>query len=380
MNTRLSIVTSVGVVSAAFIGFMPACGSDNGGKPTGTVLDGGTGGGSNGGAATGTGGTGVVGTGGAVGGAAGSGATTSTSPIGQTCLKDSDCGTQGLTCLLPSSNDLLGGGVPNGICTLDCSADYVGASPTAVSVCAKIDPAAICLEVSDAPVKAYCWEACEIGPVSSMDMKCHSRRDMGCYDDTGSGTGYCKPLCRGDFDCAGRKCDLSEGNCVDSIPATRKLPIGSKCDPQATDDTCEGRCIGVSNSDSGANASVGFCSGLCQIGQIACGVDLSSKDPIPADCLFGPDQNADVGDLGFCAQLCDCNGDCNDPDFICSSLPSSLAPQLGRKGVCNPKEGANAGEPNGIACSTTTKPPPVVDAGKTTTPPPPVADAGADAK
>jgi hypothetical protein len=344
------------------------------------LLEGGMGGAS--GATAGTGGTSVTGTSGtgtgAGGGAAGNGTTMSTSPIGQTCTKDTDCGTMGLTCLLPSSNDLLGGGVPNGICTLDCSADYNAASPTAVSACAKIDPSAICLEVNMAPVKAYCWEGCTIGAVPSSEIKCHSRRDMGCFDDQGSGTGYCKPLCRGDFDCAGRKCDLGEGNCVDTIDPARKLPLGSKCDPHAQTDTCSGICIGISSADSGALAGVGFCSGLCKIGEIACGMDPNSKAPISADCLFQPGMNNDLGDLGFCGQLCDCNDDCKNPDFICSSLPTQLQSQLGRKGACNTKEAANSGEPNGIKCATTTKPPPVVDSGKPK--PSPAADAGRDAK
>jgi hypothetical protein len=370
----------MGVFSAALVGFLPACGSDNNGGGQGKLLnDGGLIG--TGGANNGAGGTPATGNAGAGGGAAGNGTGTSTSPIGQTCTKDTDCGTTGLKCLLPSGSDLLGGGVPNGICTLDCSADINAASPSAISACAKFS-GTTCLQVS--PTQGYCWELCQIGPVPSTDVKCHNRRDMGCYDDNGSGVGYCKPTCRGDFDCrladgSMRKCDLSEGNCVDSIPAARNLPTGSKCDPRSDNDPCQGRCIGVSSSDSGALSSVGFCSGLCKIGEIACGVDPSSKSPIGADCLFAPDQNADLGDLGFCAQLCDCNDDCKNPDFICSSLPSQLVSQIGRKGACNPKEGANSGEPNGIKCTTTTKPPPVsVDSGKPN--PTPGADAGADAQ
>jgi hypothetical protein len=372
VNTRLSIVTSVGVFSAALVGLMPACGSDSNNGNNGRLLEGGVGG-TGGSKNTGTGGTPSTATGGAGGGAAGNGTVTPTTPIGQTCLKDSDCGTMGLKCLLPSGTEFLGGGVPNGVCTLDCSADINSVSPSAISACAKVDSSATCLQVS--ATQGFCWELCTIGPVPSTEIKCHNRRDMGCYDPDGIGMGYCKPSCRGDFDCGTRKCDLSEGICVDSIPADRKLPLGSKCDPQLTNDPCQGRCIGVSSSDSGALADVGFCSGLCKIGEIACGVDPTSKTNIAADCLFAPDQNADLGDLGFCAQLCDCNDNCQDPDFICSSLPSQLVSQIGRKGACNPKEGANSGEPNGIKCTTTTKPPVVVDSGKPPTKP--MVDAGA---
>jgi hypothetical protein len=376
VNTRLKIVTSVGVFSAALVGLMPACGSSNNGGNQGRLLnDGGPP--SSGGASNGTGGapaTGNAGAGVGVGGAAGNG-TVTTTPIGQTCLKDSDCGTQGLTCLLPTGTEFLGGGVANGVCTLDCSADINAVSPSAVSACAKVDPSATCLQVS--PTQGFCWELCTTGAVPSSEIKCHNRRDMGCYDPDMVGTGYCKPTCRGDFDCAGRKCDLSEGICVDSIPAGRNLPLGSMCDPQLNDDPCQGRCIGISANDSGPLASQGFCSGLCKIGEIACGVDPTSKNPIAADCLFAPDMNADLGDLGFCAQLCDCNADCKNPDFICSSLPSQLVSQIGRKGACNPKAGANPGEANGIACTGTTKPPVVVDSGK---PKPRTADAGPDAR
>jgi len=372
VNTRLSIVTSVGVFAAALLGLVPACGSSNKGSSTGRLLDDG-GPSGNGGSANSNGGSPGASTGGGANGGAGTG-TSSTTPIGQPCLKDSDCGTMGLTCLLPTGNDFLGGGIANGVCTYDCSSDITAVSVTAESACAQVDPNATCLQVS--PTQGYCWELCTIGAVPSSEIKCHNRRDMGCYDPDGTGTGYCKPACRGDFDCAGRKCDLSEGICVDSIPAAKNLPLGSKCDPNADSDPCQGTCIGISDGDSSATPSVGFCSGLCKLGEIACGVDPSSKAAIQADCLFGPDQNADLGDLGFCAQLCDCNDDCKDPDFICSTLPTQLSSQLGRAGGCNPKAGANPGEPNGIKCTAATKPPPVVDSG-TKTKPQPVVDAGA---
>ncbi|HEX4337737.1 MAG TPA: hypothetical protein VH062_17610 [Polyangiaceae bacterium] len=353
----------MGLLSAAMVGLMPACGSD-GSKPTGGIVDDGGGATTSVGGSTSTGGgaTNTAGTAGVGTSTGGTGTGSSTSPIGQPCLKDSDCGTAGLMCLLPSSTDFLGGGVPNGVCTMDCSADLTAVSASVTSVCAKIDPNAICLGVTN--TLGYCWEACTTGAVPTTETKCHARHDMACADPQGLGTGFCKPTCRGDFDCAGRVCDLADGICTDPIDKARNLPSGAKCDPNAATDTCTGACIGVQEGDA-AVASIGFCSGFCKLGEVGCGVDPTSKDPVESYCLFGTDANSDAGDLGFCAELCDCNDDCKDPDFICSTV-TGLSAQVGRLGACGPKSGAPTTQPNGVACTTTTKPKP--DAGKPATP------------
>src|SRR5262249_6391646 len=151
--------------------------------------------------------------------------------------------------------------------------------------------------------------------------KCHKRHDMACADPRGRGIGYCKPTCRGDFDCASanRVCDLSDGVCKDKLDAIRTLPAGSKCDPNANTDRCAGACVGIISGDA-STTDIGFCSGFCKLGDQGCGFDPSSSDPVDSFCLFGTSMQSDLDDLGFCAQLCDCNDDCRDPDFVCNSV------------------------------------------------------------
>lgn len=366
----------MGAAVAALVGLMPACGSDSGGKPGGGILDGGGTGASGGAGPSSGGGSNAGASGSGAGTGAGGSGTTGLTPIGQACLRDTDCGTQGLKCLLPTGTDFAGGGVANGLCTLDCTAFYNAASQvTTANPCAAIDANAICLGVTTAPTQAFCVESCTIGPVPSTVTKCHARRDMACADPMSIGQGFCQPTCRGDFDCpTPRVCDLGAGTCTDPISASRNLPLGSKCDPtQGAVDTCHAACVGVLEGDS-STTMIGFCSGSCKLGEVGCGVDPTSKAPTDAYCLFPAENQGDSGDLGFCAELCDCNDDCKNSDFLCNTV-TGLKAQIGRVGACGPKSSASASEPNGIPC-TATKPPPKVDSG-TTTKPPPVVDAGA---
>lgn len=349
VKTRLSFVTSLGAVVAVLGGLTPACGSDSN-TPRGKILEGGISGGGGGGNATG----------GSPGNAGGSsGSTGSSSLIGQPCLKDTDCGTDGLTCLADSSEDYLSGGVSHGICTLDCSADIL-AAVSDVGTCSKVDATAIC--VGTTPAKAYCLESCTVGPPSAAENKCHNRKDMACSDPRDRGIGYCKPVCRGDFDCGKRFCDLSSGVCVDKIDSSRKLPIGSKCDPNSDVDPCHGACVGILEGDA-STTQVGFCSGYCKLGeQNGCGFDPSSTS-VDAFCLFGTSQLSDFADLGFCAQVCDCNDDCLNPDFVCSTV-TGLSDIISRPGACGPPSKT---QPKGIACKGTR---PKRDSGSPTVPPP----------
>jgi hypothetical protein len=344
VNTRLSIVTSVGALAAALAGLTPACGSDGSGTK-GRVL--GNDGGDSGGASNGGGGASAgkpaAGGNGATGG--GSGAT----PIGQTCIKSSDCGNPKLTCLLPTGTDFDGGGVSNGVCTLDCSADLTAVVASQRSACADVDETAICLQVSN--TKAFCVESCTEGPVPTTETKCHKRHDMACADPRGNGSGYCKPTCRGDFDCASanRICDLSDGVCKDKLDPVRTLPSGAKCDPNASVDRCAGTCVGVVAGDA-STTDIGFCSGFCKLGDQGCGFDPTSTSAVDSFCLFGTSQQSDADDLGFCAQLCDCNDECRNPDFICTTV-QGLSTQTGRTGACSPKDSGPGGDTKGIPCA-----------------------------
>jgi hypothetical protein len=360
---RLGVLTSVVTV------FASACGSDKpprgpDGGTGGSAAGGNPGGGANplGGAAGSSdsagagnspgagapaGGTPGVGTGGAgpagapPNGGAGGGVAPGGNAVGLPCQKDTDCRT-GLTCLTSAGNEFDGGGVPNGVCSLDCSADI---NATTATTCNALGPTIICLIVTD--TKAYCVESCNIGPPVPGQAKCHNRRDMACADPggTGQGVGYCAPTCRGDFDCAGRTCDLDTGVCTDPIDPARKLPIGAKCDPRAMTNLCSGACVGVSD---GPTATIGFCSGTCRLSEIGCGISPSATGPKDAFCLFPADPRSDVGDLGFCAETCDCNDDCGSSDFVCAAVPG-LSRVAGHVGACSPPD-ASADGGLGIPC------------------------------
>ncbi|HEX4473743.1 MAG TPA: hypothetical protein VH142_01625 [Polyangiaceae bacterium] len=336
---------------------LSGCGSSSGNGPPkgGLLLDGGSTGGSSGATSAG-GSTSVGGSGGAT--------SSSSSPIGKSCLVDSDC-LAGLTCVTTASDALGGGGPPGGFCSLDCSAE---------DSCAQYDQGSICLQTSD--TAAYCFESCTIG--SSDANKCHARSDMACnqpLDSTGapaSGPGYCSPTCRGDFDCKGRKCDLSSGLCVDTTAGTGKLPIGSKCTPGATVDQCTGACIQFLGVDGGSTLPI--CTGVCSLGQLGCDQDPNSTAAPDSACDIPVTDTATTGDSGFCAQLCDCDSQCRFPGFICQTLPSAAVSALGRSGQCTPAtDSTGAALPHIATCPTGT---PVADSGP---PPTPEADAAADA-
>src|SRR5688572_11882472 len=55
--------------------------------------------------------------------------------VGRACTQDAQCG-DGLRCLTSSANDFLGGGAPNGYCTINCEED---------AQCSAIDRASACV-------------------------------------------------------------------------------------------------------------------------------------------------------------------------------------------------------------------------------------------
>jgi len=133
--------------------------------------------------------------------------------------------------------------------------------------------------------------------------------------------------------------------CTGPIDPARKLPIGAKCDPNAKTDICSGACVGITD---GPTSTYGFCSGTCRLGEIGCGINPSTSGAHPAYCLFPADQASDFGDLGFCAQTCDCNEECSNPDFVCSPV-DGLTMVAGHTGACGPKDATVDGG-LGIAC------------------------------
>ena len=304
MKRRILQLLCFGAGSSALFGLLQACGTDETVRHPGILGDGGGSGGSaarTDGGPTGSGGSHVVKSG----------------PIGKACTADADCGGK-LVCIKPSGTTIQGAGPANGVCSFDCSN---GDDTT----CQAIDPNSVCVGMDRTSVVAYCFEACTQGVTPVGETKCHGRKDMACLD-----TGFCNPTCRGDFDCAPRKCDLATGLCTDPDKLVGgTLPIGTKCDPRASKDNCVGGCLAITQTE-------GICTGSCEIGQIGCGLDPNSTAPLDAFCEWQTSSTAADGDLGFCGQLCDCDGDCRNPDFVCETFSSTFRAQFGRAGACSP--------------------------------------------
>jgi hypothetical protein len=166
---------------------------------------------------------------------------------------------------------------------------------------------------------------------------------MACFD-TAFG-GFCSPVCGNDADCNGKKCDLSSGLCVTSLPRI-DAPLGSKCTPDARGVAPEcSFCLSlVDNVDAGASSAVAsFCSGVCRLltlGACSFGTAVADAASPTGACVLPAETSTNEGDLGYCAQLCDVDADCLNPTFGCDT---SAASALGR-GVCTvPGNGVDAG-------------------------------------
>jgi hypothetical protein len=140
----------------------------------------------------------------------------------------------------------------------------------------------------------------------------------------------CNPQCHNDADCDGRRCDLASGACVDSIVGS--LPPGSACDPEA-DECRNGLCWELPTAPGAPGAS---CLGTCTLGTIGCGHDPASAAPLSFACLFAWAAGSVAGDLGLCAELCDCADACTHPNFTCTPLPEGARSKFGRDGYCRP--------------------------------------------
>lgn len=247
-------------------------------------------------------------------------------PIGRACRTDTDCGGGKAFCLTPTENVSGMGGPPNGICVGDCTLN--------AGACATIDPLSVCVAFSAAGGKAYCLESCTVGAgAAGADPKCHNRPDVACDDSTGTtpGEGICVPSCRGDFDCGARKCDVGTGFCNDSAVLTGTQPIGSSCDPKAAIDRCVGACFPLD-----AAGTAGICGGLCTIGTVGCGQTTDPTAQLDAACLVDGTVigQGDIGDVGLCGALCDCDTQCTAKGQVCRPGEASMQSALGRAGYC----------------------------------------------
>jgi len=226
-----------------------------------------------------------------------------------------------------------------------------------------------CITDDDCPSNAFCLVSAEVGYGFCLERcisgstlitdKCHGRSDMACVSlarptgsactrnsDCASGEvcdtedrvcvdpfDACWPTCGGDFHCAdGMKCDFESGLCVPEDDLPEGEPIGAECDPNADPDPCSGMCLTF--IDENSDPLVSTCTAPCTFGYLeGCGWD--GTGPAPAVCLFPFDPNGGVGDIGICAQLCDCNADCNHSGFVCLPFNDErIEDVLGRRGVC----------------------------------------------
>ncbi|MFO0547601.1 MAG: hypothetical protein U0271_04380 [Polyangiaceae bacterium] len=264
----------------------PACGDDSTGGAGGTGANGGAGG-----APSGGGGTGPV-----------TSSTHSTStgmanvPLGAECSTDAECGTG--YCIKASDNDTrLGGGAPNGYCTMECASDLDCGGTT--NLCVK-----------DNDGVGECFLGCTIGepPFQYVDSaldprKCFGREDLRCQPI--DMVPVCVPTCGSDSQCDGRVCDPRYGACVDT--ANTGKAFGDKCDPNAANPECAGVCVNFSSGES-------MCSSRCVLGGELEGFDCGGITS--GLCVFRPADNG-AGDYGFCTPACNAQDDCQNPDFWC---------------------------------------------------------------
>jgi hypothetical protein len=78
-----------------------------------------------------------------------------------------------------------------------------------------------------------------------------------------------------------------------------------------------------------------FCSGFCNLSEIGCGSDNQiPEEPGEPICTYGVASGSGQNDLGFCAQRCNCDGECAHSDGVCLILPEDLRPIFGSDGIC----------------------------------------------
>ena len=251
--------------------------------------------------------------------------------LAEPCDSDDDCESD-LICLTADSNSLSQGGPSNGFCTAPCDGDNLcGANAACITfeedgpgycmpMCIPNDETHDCAQRPDV--------VCDILPANvscTTNDECPS--GTACLDATECVLPVCLPKCRTDSDCPeGRFCDPGYGECVDAEPEGKAL--NELCDDTAAEDECLGFCSGGDDIEA-------RCLETCVFDVYpACGSESTENGT--AACLV-PYVGADIGDLGFCVGLCDCNSECPDEGMVCLSFESIgfEPPEVqGRAGFC----------------------------------------------
>jgi len=214
-----------------------------------------------------------------------------------------------------------------GICTTACDVD----APDAGAACASLDQESVCADIG-LDGKSYCTRRCTIGPVTATSLnpnKCFGRSDSVCVPTGTKDEGYCAPLCNHDLNCPdGNRCDPRSGLCV-SAPQDGD-PIGTTC-AGSEDQSCAGRCEALYGANPDEPVTF-MCTKYCTLGAgVGCG--WSGADVPDAYCLLRFTDDSGAGDLGACAELCDCDSECSNPDLVCL-VDLALYGSLGRLGFC----------------------------------------------
>lgn len=238
------------------------------------------------------------------------------SELATACIDDNDCAA-GLNCIPSTSDDLFGGGPAGGVCTADCTTD---------ADCDEHDSSAVCILVSQDA--GHCFPSCTVGAPALGEVKCQNRSTLTCSSSPSGFGSVCLPACGSDLDCGDRLCDLANGVCVDELEGTKE--IGEECDVNAAEPECKGGCLELAEGYS-------ICSGLCNFGFGGCGIDpadsVGAGDPL---CLPF-DGEGSTGDLGFCLQRCDCDGDCNNNISVCNAFEDQATQDaISAAGLCFP--------------------------------------------
>lgn len=227
--------------------------------------------------------------------------------LGGECRSTGDC-PRGAVCLREDDNAFLGGGPPKGMCVADCTEDP--------RVCESFSNA-VCVDVDDSgESKAYCFSACDYGVAGIA--KCGGRPDVAREQLNSDALGFCRPLCTKDEDCAALHCDRRNGVCSGQKTNDE---LGQPCSPDAG---CAGICVRL-------NDSVGICSHRCVYGSAT---SCAGAGGSPGLCALMAPGGA-FGDVGYCAELCDCNAECAHPDVHCDPFSTQTVRDLtGHAGVC----------------------------------------------